>query len=104
VGGRRDTAYHLCVHSEEGNNVVGQIFEYYYHYTVELFPVALALALVGYMSSVSIATKVADMKKYEIDPSQELIALGLANFVGSFFSSFPGSISLPGCVHAADDG
>jgi SulP family sulfate permease len=74
--------------------VVGQIFEYYYHYTVELFPVALALALVGYMSSVSIATKVADMKKYEIDPSQELIALGLANFVGSFFSSFPGSISL----------
>lgn len=79
---------------EEGTNVVGEIFEYYYHYTVELFPVALALALVGYMSSVSIATKVADMKKYEIDPSQELIALGLANFVGSFFSSFPGAGSL----------
>jgi len=47
------------------------------------------------MTSVSIASKAANMKKYEIDPTQELIALGLANTVASFFSSFPGKAACP---------
>ncbi len=62
--------------------------------TLDLFPVAFAIALVGYMTSISVAKKVADVKKYEINPSQELIALGMANFIGSFFSSFTGAGSL----------
>lgn len=33
--------------ADEETNVVGLIFEYYYRYTLDLFPVALALTLVG---------------------------------------------------------
>jgi SulP family sulfate permease len=55
-----------------------------------LFPVMLALSLVGFMESYAVAKALqAKHKNYEVVPNQELIGLGTANIVGSFFSSFP---------------
>jgi len=54
-----------------------------------LLPTALAIALVGYMESIAVAKAFASKHGYAIDPSQELVALGLANVAGSFFRSFP---------------
>lgn len=47
------------------------------------------ITLIGFMESVTLAKKFAIKHEYEIHPNQELIALGLANFVGSFFLSYP---------------
>lgn len=55
-----------------------------------LAPIALALALVAFMEAISIAKSVEHRHSdYKVHPSQELRALGLANIVGSFFSSYP---------------
>lgn len=55
-----------------------------------LFPVALTIALVGFMESMMVAKAIqARHKDYEVDANQELIGLGLANFFGSWFQSFP---------------
>lgn len=55
----------------------------------DLLPTALAIALVGFLESIAIAKSFAAKNGSTIDPSQELVALGLANMVGSFFRSFP---------------
>ncbi|MCG8319642.1 MAG: solute carrier family 26 protein [Cytophagales bacterium] len=55
-----------------------------------LLPIALTIALVGFMESVAVAKAIqAKHKDYTVDPNQELIALGLANIGGAFFSAFP---------------
>ena len=56
----------------------------------QLWPIALALALVGYLEAISIG-KALEVKSGEetIDPNQELLALGSSNIVGSFFQAFP---------------
>lgn len=55
-----------------------------------LFPIALTIALVAYMEAVSVAKAIQEKhKNYEINPNQELIALGASNIVGSFFQSYP---------------
>lgn len=54
-----------------------------------LFPIAVAIALVGYMESIAVAKSFAAKHRYSIDPSQELTALGMANIAGSFFLSYP---------------
>ena len=48
---------------------------------------SLVLALVGYLENISIGTKIANYNRYELNPNQELIALGMSNLVGAFFSS-----------------
>lgn len=53
------------------------------------FRAALAIAIIGFMEGISLAKKFAGLKKYKIDVSQELRALGIANIVGSFFKAFP---------------
>ncbi|MGY5353322.1 SulP family inorganic anion transporter [Wenyingzhuangia sp. IMCC45467] len=55
-----------------------------------LTPMALTLALVGYIEASSIA-KSLDEKNEEdqVDANQELKAMGLSNIAGSFFQSFP---------------
>ncbi|NJN78612.1 MAG: STAS domain-containing protein, partial [Saprospiraceae bacterium] len=54
-----------------------------------LIPIAITIALIAFMEAVSIGTAIqAKHKDFEIDANQELIALGLANIVGSFFKSF----------------
>ncbi len=55
-----------------------------------LFPIALTIAIVAYTEAISISKTIADKYKYyELDPNQELIALGTSNIVGSFFQSYP---------------
>ena len=55
-----------------------------------LLPIALAISLVSYMESIAVAKSIqVKHKDYEVIPNQELIALGSANILGSFFQSFP---------------
>ena len=56
----------------------------------KLLPIALTLAMVGYLETISIGKSLeATQDEYRIKPNQELIALGLANIFGSFFKAFP---------------
>jgi SulP family sulfate permease len=50
---------------------------------------ALVISLVGFMEAISIAKAMAAKTKQRIDPNQELIGQGLANFVGAMTQSFP---------------
>ena len=55
-----------------------------------LFPMALAIALVAYMEAIAVAKAVQQKsKEYQVDPNQELVALGTANIGGSLFQAFP---------------
>jgi len=55
-----------------------------------LLPIALTIAFIGFLESYAVAkTLEAKHKTYQIVANQELIALGLANIVGSFFKAFP---------------
>ena len=56
----------------------------------ELFPIALALALIAFMEAISVAKAVEERRgENRVDANQELVALGLSNIVGSFFQSYP---------------
>ena len=55
-----------------------------------LLPTALTISFIGFVESIAVAKAIQKKHKdYEIDNNQELIGLGLANIVGSFFNSFP---------------
>ena len=57
-----------------------------------LLPISLTIALVGFMEAISIAKSIEEKNKTdEINPNQELIALGASNIIGSFFQSYPTS-------------
>ncbi|XP_014671722.1 PREDICTED: sodium-independent sulfate anion transporter-like [Priapulus caudatus] len=45
--------------------------------------------LIGILESIVIAKAFARKNRYKIDPTQELLALGLANILGSFVSAYP---------------
>ncbi len=53
-----------------------------------LFPGALAIALIGYTESNSVAEQFAEEHSYDIKPNQELIALGGANVLSGVFQGF----------------
>jgi sulfate permease, SulP family len=56
----------------------------------QLLPMAIALALVGYLEAVSIGKALEERSGEEtILPSQELVALGASNTIGAFFQGFP---------------
>ncbi len=56
----------------------------------ELLPIAIAISLISYMESYAVAKSIQSKhKNYDIESNQELIGLGMANIVGSFFSAFP---------------
>lgn len=56
----------------------------------QILPAAFAIALVSFMESNAVARSIqARHKNYRIYPNRELISLGLANMIGSFFKSFP---------------
>ena len=57
----------------------------------ELAPGAFAVALLGLVEAVSIARSVASKSHQRIDGNQEFIGQGMANMVGSFFSSYASS-------------
>lgn len=54
----------------------------------------VAITLVGYAVSVSLAMIYADKHGYSIDPNQELLAHGISNTVSSLFTCFPNSATL----------
>uniref|UniRef100_A0A1A7WSC6 Solute carrier family 26, member 5 n=1 Tax=Iconisemion striatum TaxID=60296 RepID=A0A1A7WSC6_9TELE len=54
----------------------------------KLIPDAFAVAIVGFSMTISLAKIFALKHGYSVDGNQELIALGLCNFVGSFFQTF----------------
>ncbi len=57
---------------------------------LDIWPIALTLALVGYLEAISIGKALEEKNNEEtIDANQELIALGTSNMIGSFFKSFP---------------
>lgn len=57
---------------------------------LQLLPIALTISLIGFTESMAVSKSIQKKHKdYEIDPSQELVALGIANIGGSFFQSFP---------------
>lgn len=56
---------------------------------LDLMPIAVTIALIAFMEAISVGKAIqARHKDFEINPNKELIALGLANIVGSFFKSF----------------
>jgi len=59
-------------------------------YLLEIWPIALTLALVGYLEAISIGKAIEEKNgKATIRPNMEFVALGASNIVGSFFQSFP---------------
>ncbi|XP_015784957.1 sodium-independent sulfate anion transporter [Tetranychus urticae] len=65
----------------------------------DLAPGILVMALVGLLETVAVAN--AFMPNKKLDATQELIALGIGNILGSFFSAFPatGSFSRSAVNH-----
>ena len=60
----------------------------------DMLPYALTLAVIGYVEIISITKELEEKEeKYSLKPNKELMALGTANLVGSFFQSYPVSAS-----------
>jgi sulfate permease, SulP family len=59
-----------------------------------LFPGALGLALVNFAEAIGPSRSFAATHKYKMDPNQELIGLGAANFGAGLFQGFPIGSSL----------
>ena len=61
---------------------------------MDLFPVAITLAVVGFTEAISIAKAIEEKHTdYQVDPNQELIAIGSGNIIGSFVQSYPTTAS-----------
>lgn len=69
-----------------------------------LMPSALVMALIGFMEATSISKAIAAQTRERVDTSKELVGQGLANIVGSFFSSFTVSGSFSRSAVAAKNG
>jgi sulfate permease, SulP family len=54
-----------------------------------LLPTALAISLVGYTESISVAKSLASKRREKVNPNQELAALGLANLGASLTGGYP---------------
>ena len=60
----------------------------------DMLPFALTLAVIGYVEIISITKELEEKEeKYSLKPNKEVMALGTANLVGSFFQSYPVSAS-----------
>ena len=58
-----------------------------------LFPAAVAIALVGLIEAVATARNITMRTREPFDPNDQLLAEGLANTAGAFFSCFTGASS-----------
>ncbi|ESO95832.1 hypothetical protein LOTGIDRAFT_116526 [Lottia gigantea] len=63
-------------------------------YLPDVISDAIAIAIVAFVISVSMAKILAKRHDYDIDSNQELVAYGVCNIFGSFFSSFCTAASL----------
>ncbi|XP_076362447.1 prestin-like isoform X13 [Tachypleus tridentatus] len=95
------TSYAIRLHDIHGVKTVGNIPLGFPHPKVPnftLFPQLLgtgvAIAIVGYTSTLSLAKIYATKYNYIVDANQELVALGTANIFSSFFLCVPGAASL----------
>ncbi|WP_456458415.1 SulP family inorganic anion transporter [Reichenbachiella sp.] len=61
----------------------------------DFLPLAITLALMGFVEIYSIGQRLQSKHKaeYEINANQELVGLGMANVIGSFFRTFPATAS-----------
>lgn len=57
----------------------------------QIFPGALAIAIIGLVEAISIAKSIAATSRQKIDADQEFLGQGIANLGGSFFHCFAGS-------------
>ena len=61
-----------------------------FDYFVQLLPISLIIACIGYVGSYSISMSLgSDEDKSKVNPNTELLALGVAKTVGSFFFAMP---------------
>ena len=58
-----------------------------------LAPAAVAIAFLAFSDGILLAQTFADKNRYEIDPNQELVALGVANMSAGLLQGFPVSAS-----------
>eukprot|EP00923_Selenidium_pygospionis_P039740 GHVN01068972.1.p1 GENE.GHVN01068972.1~~GHVN01068972.1.p1 ORF type:complete len:987 (+),score=111.58 GHVN01068972.1:101-3061(+) len=70
-----------------------------YEYTLgplglQLLPNALALCFIYFVIHISTTKTIAKLNGIKLDNDQELVAMGIANFVGSLISCFPNATSL----------
>lgn len=96
--------------SEAGVPVVGAIPSgfpdvtlpaFTWDHVVALFPTALTIAFVGYLTMITIAKLFAEKNRYDISPDRELMASGAANLAAGLTSGFPVSASFSrSAVHA----
>lgn len=56
---------------------------------VDLLPTALTIALVGFMESIAVVKFIAARERQKVEPSQELIGLGLANLSAAVSGGYP---------------
>lgn len=54
-----------------------------------LLPLALTIALIGFTQTISVAKTFAAKNQYRVDANQELMAVGMANIVGSILKGYP---------------
>jgi MFS superfamily sulfate permease-like transporter len=96
-----------------GGDVVGDIPkglpqlavpEVHWDLLLALLPAAIVMALIGFMEATSISKAIATTTGERIDASKELVGQGLANIVGSFFSSYTVSGSFSRSAVAAKTG
>lgn len=55
----------------------------------QLLPIAITIALIGYMESISVAKSLASKRREKIDANQELVALGTSNLGAAFTGGYP---------------
>ena len=60
----------------------------------DLIVPAMVIAIVGFSLSIATGKTLAEKNNYEISPNQEMIAHGLANFVGGICLGYPAFASL----------
>ena len=54
-----------------------------------LLPSAVVISLIGFLESIAISKGIAARRGYRVEATQELVALGVSNAIGSMFSSYP---------------
>ncbi|MGB5356706.1 MAG: sulfate permease [Eudoraea sp.] len=72
---------------------------------IKLWPIALALSLIGFLEAISIAKGFEERSEEDnLDANRELMALGSANLLGSLFQSYPVSASFSRSAIKEDSG
>lgn len=75
--------------------------DFTWDHALALFPTALTIAFVGYLTMITIAKLFADKNRYDISPDRELVASGAANLAAAVTQGFPVSASFSrSAVHA----